>query len=133
MKISSKYSCFIMESLIKKFETIVDQDKKVTHDALSNEMLSLTEKPQFLKKFIEKIKQNVDDKGFSLMFNPIIQSGGKYDISHVCTNNNDLLSSDIVVLKVGANYKDYKTMLTRTFMIDSDKVIFSYIDTTKSL
>jgi nucleosome binding factor SPN SPT16 subunit len=133
LKLSSKYSCFVMESLIRKFETIVDQDKKVTHDTLSGEMITLTEKPQFIKKFIDKVKQNVDEKAFSLMFNPIIQSGGKYDISNLCTNNNDNLSSDIVILKVGSKYKDYNTILTRTFMIDSDKVLLHNLDSTKQL
>ena len=121
MKISSKYCTFVMDTLIKKFENNIDHDKKISHDALSNEIKSLAEKPAFVTKFLEKIKLSIDISDLELVFPPAIQSGGIYDLEIFCGSNKNILSSDVILVKVGTRYKDYNSIIVRSFMIDSDK------------
>jgi nucleosome binding factor SPN SPT16 subunit len=110
-----------MHSLIKKFENNIDLDNNISHDELSNEIKSLAEKPVFVKKFLEKSKLNVDLGDLELVFPPSIQSGGNYDLEILCGSNKNHLSSDVILLKVGTRYKDYNSIIVRSFMIDSDK------------
>ena len=121
LKISSKYCTYIMDTLTKKFENVIDQDKKITHEALSNDIKSLAEKPVFIQKFLEKSKISVDIGDLELLFPPAIQSGGNYDLEILGVSNKNILSSDVILLKVGTRYKDYNSIIVRSFMIDSDK------------
>ena len=123
IKIASKYACFIMENVNKKFENIIDDDKKVTHSTIANEIRGLTEKPAFLNKFREKYKipSTADFQVLEITSHPIIQSGGNYNLSPLCSNDNLNLSSDVIICKVNTRYKDYNANLIRSFMIDADK------------
>jgi nucleosome binding factor SPN SPT16 subunit len=121
LKISSKYCTYVMDNLIKKFENTIDQDEKVTHEGLSNEIKGLAEKPHFVKKFLDKTKINAELGDLELVFSPAIQSGGNYDLDILCGSNKNNLSSDVILIKVGTRYKDYNSIIVRSFMIDSDK------------
>ena len=123
IKIASKYACFIMENVNKKFENIIDDDKKVPHSTIANEIRGLTEKPAFLNKFREKYKipLTADFQLLEITSHPIIQSGGNYNLSPLCQNDNHNLSSDVIICKVNTRYKDYNANLIRSFMIDADK------------
>ena len=120
--IGSKFACMILEYMNQKFENIIDDDKKATHQTISNEIKELSEKPAFQKKFAEKMKNSkINLSLLEIAANPIIQSGGKYDLAPVCDNNTSYLSSDIIICKTSARYKDYNGFVIRTFMIDADK------------
>jgi nucleosome binding factor SPN SPT16 subunit len=123
IKTASKYACFIMENLNRRFENIIDDDKKVAHSAIANEIKGLTEKPQFQNKFKDKYKMgnDVDLSNLEISSHPIIQSGGNYSLSPLSPNDNKNLSSDVIICKVNSRYKDYNANIIRTFMIDSDK------------
>ena len=121
LKVSSKYCTYIMDTLTKKFENVIDQDKTISHEALSNDIKALAEKPVFIQKFLEKSKLTVEIGDLELLFPPAIQSGGNYDLEILCASNKNNLSSDVILLKVGTRYKDYNSIIVRSFMIDSDK------------
>jgi nucleosome binding factor SPN SPT16 subunit len=122
IKIASKYACFIMDNMIKKFENIIDDDKKITHEQISNEIKNLTEKPQFQIKFKEKYSlNNINTSQLEVSSIPVIQSGGKYNLQVFCQNDSSFLSSDIIICKVNTRYKDYNANIIRSFMIDADK------------
>ena len=128
IKIASKYACFIMENLNRRFENIIDEDKKVPHSTIANEIKGLTEKPQFQNKFKEKSKlqNNIELPNLEISSHPIIQSGGNYSLSPLSPNDNNNLSSDVIICKVNSRYKDYNSNIIRTFMIDSDKTQQNY-------
>lgn len=121
LKISSRYCTYVMDTLIKKFENTIDQDKKLTHESLSYEIKGLAEKPPFVKKFLERSKVPAELGDLELVFSPSIQSGGNYDLDILSGSNKNNLSSDVILLKVGTRYKDYNSIIVRSFMIDSDK------------
>jgi nucleosome binding factor SPN SPT16 subunit len=123
LRIASKYACFIMENLNKKFENIIDDDKKVSHSTIANDIRALTDKPAFQNKFREKYKisKEADFTNLEITSFPIIQSGGNYDLKPLCHNDDKHLSSDVIICKVNTRFKDYNSNLIRTFMIDADK------------
>ena len=124
LKVSGKFACTLMSKLIKNFESIIDDDKKVSHKTLSDQIKKLVEdNANFRKQFKDKNKLNIDVELLEMFYPPIIQSGGNYDLKYQCNLDDNLLSSDVIICKIGVRYKDYNTHITRTYMIDSDKVI----------
>lgn len=122
VQIASKFSCMIIEFMNQRFENIIDDDKKVTHSQISNDIKDLSEKPAFQKKFADKLKnQRLNLAYLDIGAKPVIQSGGRYDLAPICESDAHLLSSDIIICKASARYKDYNANIIRTFMIDADK------------
>ena len=112
----------IIEFMNQRFENIIDDDKKVTHSQISNDIKDLSEKPAFQKKFADKLKnQRLNLAYLDIGAKPVIQSGGRYDLAPICESDAHLLSSDIIICKASARYKDYNANIIRTFMIDADK------------
>lgn len=120
VSISSKYSCYIMDYVIKMFENSIDQEIHITHSKLSNDIKNLTEKHIFNNKFREKEHlQNIDLSLLEMGGLPTIQSGGNYDLNPYSANDNKKLSSDVIICKVHSRYKDYNSFVIRSFMIDA--------------
>ena len=51
-------------------------------------------------------------------YDPIIQSGGKYDIKLSALSNNDNLTGNVILCSLGARYKSYCASISRTFLVD---------------
>jgi len=118
--ISSKYSCYIMDYVIKMFENSIDQEISTTHSKLSNDIKNLTEKPIFNNKFkVKEHLQNIDLSLLEIGGLPVVQSGGNYDLNPFSTSDNKKLSSDVIICKVHSRYKDYNSFVIRSFMIDA--------------
>ena len=119
LDISSKYSCYLLDYLNKEFENDVEDEKTITHQKISEEIKKLTGKENFNKKFLAKNK--VDISSIEIKYMPIIQSGGKYTWDPFTPSDSNKLTSDIIICKAFATYKEYNSQVIRTFMIDSDK------------
>ena len=119
INISSKYSCYLLEYLNKEFENDVEDEKNITHQQISAAIKKLTEKDSFNKKFFSKYK--ADPSLIEVKYYPIIQSGGKYTWDPFISSDSNKLTSDIIICKAFATYKEYNSQVIRTFMIDSDK------------
>ncbi len=120
ISVSAKYSCYIMDYVIKMFENSIDQEIPTTHSKLSNDIKNLTEKPIFNTKFKEKEHlQNVDASLLEMGGLPTVQSGGHYDLNPFSASDSKKLSSDVIICKVHSRYKDYNSFVIRSFMIDA--------------
>ena len=117
--ISSKYSCYLLDFLNKEFENDVEDEKTITHQKISEEIKKLTGKENFNKKFLSKYKADISS--MEIKFMPVIQSGGKYTWEPFTPSDSNKLTSDIIICKAFATYKEYNSQIIRTFMIDSDK------------
>lgn len=121
MTISSKYSCHIMEYVIKMFENAIDQEIPTSHQKISNDIKNYTEKTAFITKFKEKEKlQNLETSLLEIGSLPVIQSGGNYFVDPFGSSDSKKLSSDVIICKVNSRYKDYNSLLIRSFMIDAE-------------
>ena len=125
MNISSKFSCYLLDFLNKEFENDVEEEKSVTHMKISSEVKKMYDDEKdntFKKKFVNKYsKYKIDYRLLEIKNTPVIQSGGNYTLDILKESDSNLLSSDIIICKAFATYKDYNSQVIRTFMIDSNK------------
>lgn len=56
-------------------------------------------------------------------YEPIIQSGGTYDIKLSAVSNDDSLTPNVILCSLGARYKSYCASIGRTFLVDAPKRI----------
>ena len=53
-----------------------------------------------------------------LCYTPVIQSGGKYNLKPQAVSNDENLSYDVIICSVGGEYRQYKTNIIRTLLIN---------------
>ena len=121
IKISSKFACTLLNYLNQKFENIIDNEKKISHFDICNDIKKISESQNFQKKFLEKNKNYKINFNFLEINNLIIQSGGNYNLSNSCENDKNYLNSDVIICKASTKYHDYNSNVIRTYMIDADK------------
>jgi nucleosome binding factor SPN SPT16 subunit len=117
MKKSSVLSNKVMKhGFVKTLEEIIEEDTKITNEALAHKMEGILEDPN-------KIKLNVPPEDVQPCYFPIIQSGGKYDLKISATSTSDTLTQDIITVSLGARYKMYCSNIARTFLVDPPKKV----------
>ena len=99
-------------SFVQKMEDVLDNESEISHESLSTEVEGVVIDPN-------KIGVKISTDSVDTCYNPIIQSGGKYDIKVSAYSNQDKLSADIIIASLGARYKGYCATLSRTYMIDA--------------
>ncbi|ETW06799.1 hypothetical protein H310_02951 [Aphanomyces invadans] len=99
---------------IEDMESIIDEDKRVKHDALSADIEGVFEDPS-------KIKVTLSPEDIESCYSPIIQSGGKYDLKPSAQSTSDVMKFDVIVASVGARYKGYCSNVARTFFVTPTK------------
>lgn len=97
---------------ISEMETILDKDAEIKHTDVAVKIESIISDPT-------KINLKISADVVESCYNPIIQSGGKYDIKVSATSNDNILSSDVIICSLGARYKNYCANISRTFMVDA--------------
>jgi nucleosome binding factor SPN SPT16 subunit len=122
MKKSSVFSNKVMKhGLVKRMEEVIDSEESITHQQLAAYVEDILEDPS-------KIKLNVPSEEVSSCYNPIIQSGGKYDLRVSAQSSTAKLSHDVIIASLGARYKSYCSNIARTFFVDPPKKVSSTYD-----
>lgn len=100
----------------KKFIEAIDQEKKVKHSRLANEIDaeigSLKVQGQLSK-----------NKTIETCYNPIIMSGGNYSMKWSTESSDKLLHYGVIVTSLGARLENYCSNITRTLMVEPSKNI----------
>jgi nucleosome binding factor SPN SPT16 subunit len=91
-------------------ESIIDEDKKVKHDALSTQIENIFEDPSVIKVTISP-----DD--IESCYSPIIQSGGVYDLKPSAQSNSSTMKFDVIIASIGARYKGKISHLTHSLSL----------------
>jgi nucleosome binding factor SPN SPT16 subunit len=117
MKKSSVLSNKVMKhGCVARLEEIIDAEEKITHETFSAYIEEILEDPS-------KIKLKVPKEDVSACYNPIVQSGGEYDIKVSAASNSNELKYDIIIVSMGARYKSYCSNVARTFLVDPPKKV----------
>jgi nucleosome binding factor SPN SPT16 subunit len=111
---------------VEEMESILDKDLKMTHQELSKKIESIILDPS-------KIQLKLAADTVESCYDPIIQSGGKYDIKLSALSDNDNLSGNVVLCSLGARYKSYCASISRTFLVDVPPKIENTYNTLLSL
>ena len=115
LKTAASVSHTVLKShLIPKIETAIDQQQKITHMALSEQIAELFATP-------EKISAKLQPKHVDSCYQPIIESGGRYDLNPATSSDQELLHPGVILLRLGAKYKSYCSNVGRTLLIDPTK------------
>lgn len=123
MKKSSVLSNKVMKhGVVKRLETIIDEEKSVTHEELAAEIDAIIEDPS-------KIKLNVPEDQVSSCYFPIVQSGGEYDVKVSAQSSDKTLKYDIITVSLGSRYQQYCSNIARTFLIDPPKAVSNTYET----
>lgn len=66
----------------------------------------------------EKYNLKYDSKYLDICHQPIIQSGGTYNLKPSAYSNDNNLKQDIIICSIGIRYDNYCASLARTFFIN---------------
>ena len=106
----------LKHGFISRLEEIIENEVQVTHDTLSSELESMIEDPS-------KIKLNIPQDQVQSCYNPIIQSGGEYDLRVSAQSNTLTLKYDVITVSFGSRYQFYCSNIGRTFLVDPPKAV----------
>lgn len=70
-----------------------------------------------------KIKVDLPEGDAASCYSPIVQSGGTYDLRVSAASTEAKLSDDIIIVSLGARYKNYCSNISRSFLVDPPKKV----------
>jgi nucleosome binding factor SPN SPT16 subunit len=122
MKKSSVLANKVMKhGYVKKMEEVIDSEEKISHEALASYVEEILEDPS-------KISLKVPKEDVQSCYFPIIQSGGVYDLRVSAQSTGANLTNDVIVVSIGARYKQYCSNIGRTFFVDPPKKVSETYD-----
>ncbi|KAF3235483.1 FACT complex subunit spt16 [Orbilia oligospora] len=113
----------IHKYFLEEMSVIIDEEKKVTHDTIGKKVEAQIDKEEFFKEKDHKLGADFAPSQLDWAYGPSIQSGGKYDLKVPGETENDKsnLHSGVIIASMGFRYKNYCSVVGRTYMIDPNK------------
>src|SRR3989338_4018750 len=110
-KSSSQYITRFMRKIVLDMECIIDEGKEITHSQFATN----------IENMVTNAAANID---LTLAFNPIIQSGGGYNLNldfndEKVKSNDNILKFDNIILICGVRYKSFCSMVARTYFVNA--------------
>lgn len=106
---------------VEEMSRIIDEEKKVTHDQLSQKIEAKIDDEKFFKAKELKLGADFDASQLDWTVGPVVQSGGKYDLKANAQSDESPLHAGIILSSMGLRYKSYSSQIARTFLIDPNK------------
>ncbi|RCI02345.1 FACT complex subunit spt16, partial [Rhizopus stolonifer] len=122
VRVAAKVSSNLMQYyFVPEMSTLIDEEKPITHEKLSDMTESALEDPKLVARI--KLPPEVENKEeLDWCYTPIIQSGGKYDLRSSAASNSEKLYPGAILCSLGVRFKFYCSNISRTFLIDPTKV-----------
>ncbi|ROV96304.1 hypothetical protein VMCG_07648 [Cytospora schulzeri] len=123
---SSKACVALMHSyFLDEMSNILDQEKKVKHQALADKVDGKLDDEKFWKTVklpaSGKLPPDFDPNQLDWVIGPAIYSGGKFDLKMQAEPSEDNLHAGVIVAGMGLRYKSYCSSIARTYMVDPNK------------
>lgn len=112
---SSITNAIVKKVLLPKIETIIDEGDSVEHKKISDEIMQFYLDPK-------KMSSRLDPSVVDAAFNPVIQSGGVYDLDNYTISPGNL-HFGCIIIQVGSKYKNFCTTTARTYLIDPPDIV----------
>jgi nucleosome binding factor SPN SPT16 subunit len=117
LKKSSVLSNKLMKhGCIPRLEDIINDSIKISHEEFAQQLEGIIEDPS-------QISLKIPKEDVSSCYFPIVQSGGKYDLKVSALSDGEALKFDIIIISMGARYRNYCSNITRTFLVDPPKAV----------
>ncbi|EIE81524.1 hypothetical protein RO3G_06229 [Rhizopus delemar RA 99-880] len=122
VRLAAKASSNMMQYyFIPEMSTLIDEEKPITHEKLSDMTENVLEDPKLASRI--KLPHEIENKDdLDWCYTPIIQSGGKFDLKSSAASNNEKLYPGAILCSLGIRYKFYCSNISRTFLIDPTKI-----------
>lgn len=121
VKDAAKATAGIMtEYVSKEIFNIVNDERKITHSKLSQNVEAKLDDNNFFTKTL-KFGSDFDPMQLDWCYTPVFQSGGEYDLKPSAVSNDNNIHSGTIISFLGLRYKSYCSNVGRTFFIDPTK------------
>ncbi|OLY78204.1 FACT complex subunit spt16, partial [Smittium mucronatum] len=97
----------------------LDSGVSITHEKVSENIEASLWDPKIRKK--AKISDKASEDDTEWCFNPIVQSGGDYNLSVSAISDERKLHAGVILCSLGIRYQNYCSMIARSFLIDPNK------------
>ena len=104
-----------MSWAVERVEGIVNDESKVSHSKLSEQMEDKILDPSALGM------KDVEADDVDICYPPIFQSGGEYELKMSAESSEKKMHYGVVLISLGARYTQYCSNVGRTLMIDPSK------------
>ena len=101
---------------VDQMSGIIDEEKKISHKKLSQMVAVKIED----EKIFTKLKVP-DPNQLDWAVQPIVQSGGKYDIKLSAVPDDNNLHAGVITATLGLRYATYSSLVARTYLVDPNK------------
>lgn len=98
---------------------IIDEEKKISHKKLSQMVADKIEDEKFFQKL--KVSSGFDPAQLDWSVQPIVQSGGKYDLKLSAEPDDNNLHAGVILSTLGLRYQTYSSIIARTYLVDPNK------------
>jgi FACT complex subunit SPT16 len=105
---------------VDEMSTILDEEKKVPHEKISNKIRDLIDKENG-KWFVKNMPKDFDVNSIDWALGPMVQSGGSYDLKFMSESDNKNLYAGAIVAGLGCRYNTYNSFVARTYLVDPTK------------
>jgi nucleosome binding factor SPN SPT16 subunit len=103
---------------VDQMSDILDQDKKISHRALSDKIANKIDDD----KFFRQMKAADFDSGqLDWSISPTVMSGGNYDLKLATDPDDSNLHPGVIIAALGLRYQTYASMVARTYLVDPNK------------
>ncbi|KZF20719.1 transcription elongation complex subunit [Xylona heveae TC161] len=121
MRNASRACTGLMTSyFVEEMSEILDEEKKMTHEALSRKVDNKIDDPKFFAK-LPKLSSDFDPQQLDWAWVPVVQSGGHYDLKVGAMSDNKNLHAGIIISAFGLRYRTYCSIIARTYLVDPNK------------
>ena len=104
----------------EELSEIIDEDKRVTNKEFAEQINSKIDDVKAFD-FMRKVSSNFDPNQLDWARQPVVQSGGKYDLSLKAESDGSALHQGTVLIAYGFRYQNYCAHIARTYMVEPNK------------
>ncbi|KAJ5888869.1 FACT complex subunit s.t1.c16 [Penicillium taxi] len=113
-------SALMSEYFVDEMSGLLDEEKQITHKALAAKVDNKVDDVKFFKK-TARLSGEFDPEQIDWSHEPVIQSGGTYDLKLTAKSDNKNLEAGIIICSFGIRYKTYSALIARTYLVDPSK------------
>ena len=103
---------------VEQMSSVLDSGKKVSHRELADKVDKKLDDEAFFKRKDSKLPADFDTAQLDLVYGPIVQSGGAFDIKLSAQVDENPLQAGVILAGIGMKYKTYSSILARTYLVD---------------
>ncbi|KAA0199288.1 FACT complex subunit [Fasciolopsis buskii] len=111
IKKASDVTCNIFNKHLKEeIMDIIDYDKKIKHEKLSNGCHAALQKSNLIS--------GLDPDSLEMCYDPIIQSGGKFNLKFSVESDDQALHFGTIICSMGVRYQSYCSNVVRSLLVN---------------